>query len=56
MENSNYSNHLITKKIFGEHVSVVFIFSVLTMILTFPIILDFANEAAGLDCWMINAI
>ena len=51
MENSNYSNHLITKKIFGEHVSVVFIFSILTIILTFPIILDFANEAAGLDCY-----
>ena len=51
MENSNYSNHLITKKIFGEHVSVVFIFSILTVILTFPIILDFANEAAGLGCY-----
>ena len=51
MENSNYSNHLITKKIFGEHVSVVFIFSILTIILTFPIILDFANEAAGLGCY-----
>ena len=50
MENSTYGNHLITKKIFGEHVSVVFIFSILTMILTLPVILDFANEAAGLAC------
>ena len=50
MENSTYGNHLITKKIFGEHVSVVFIFSILTMILTLPVILDFANEAAGLEC------
>ena len=44
----NYSN-LISKKIFYEHVSVVFIFSVLTVILTFPVILDFASEAAGLE-------
>ena len=51
MENSNYSNHLITKKIFGEHVSVVFIFSVLTVILTFPIILYFGDEAAGIECY-----
>ena len=50
MENSTYGNHLITKKIFGEHISVVFIFSILTMILTLPVILDFANEAAGLAC------
>ena len=50
MENSTYGNHLITKKIFGEHVSVVFIFSILTMVLTFPVILDFTNEAAGLAC------
>jgi len=51
MENPNYSNHLITKKIFVEHVSVVLIFSVLTVILTFPVILDFASEAAGFDCF-----
>ena len=44
----NYSN-LISKKIFYEHVSVVFIFSVLTIILTFPVILDFASNAAGLE-------
>ena len=44
----NYNN-LISKKIFYEHVSVVFIFSVLTIILTFPVILDFASEAAGLE-------
>ncbi len=41
--------NLITKKIFVEHLSVVFIFSVLTVIFTFPIILDFASEAAGLE-------
>ena len=51
MENSTYSNRLITKKIFGEHVSVVFIFSILTIILTFPVILDFASEAAGFGCY-----
>ena len=51
MENSNYSNHIITKKIFAEHISVVLIFSVLTVILTFPIILDFASESAGFDCF-----
>ena len=43
--------NLITKKIFVEHLSVVFIFSVLTVIFTFPIILDFASNAAGLDCY-----
>ena len=51
MKNSTYSNRLITKKIFGEHVSVVFIFSILTIILTFPVILDFASEAAGFGCY-----
>ena len=51
MENSNYSNHLITKRIFFEHISVVFIFSVLTVILTFPVILDFVSEAAGFECF-----
>ena len=51
MENSNYSNHLITKKIFVEHISVVFIFSVLTVIFTFPVILDFVSEAAGFECY-----
>ncbi len=43
--------NLVTKKIFVEHLSVVFIFSVLTVIITFPIILDFASDAAGLDCY-----
>ena len=43
--------NLITKKIFVEHLSIVFIFSVLTVIFTFPIILDFASDAAGLDCY-----
>ena len=55
MENPDNSNHIITKKIFLEHLSVVFIFSVLTVIFTFPVILDFASEAAGFDV-MINAI
>ena len=49
-KNSRY-NHIITKKIFVEHLSVIFIFSVLTVIFTFPIILDFTSEAAGLDCY-----
>ena len=49
MENSTYSNHLITKKIFVKHVSVVFIFSVLTVILTFPVILNL-SESAGGEC------
>jgi hypothetical protein len=44
-------NHIITKKIFLEHFSVVFIFSILTVILTFPVILDFASETAGFDCF-----
>ena len=51
MENLNYGNHLITKKIFLEHLSVILIFSVLTVIFTFPVILDFASEAAGVDCY-----
>jgi len=51
MENPTYNIHLITKKIFVEHVSVIFIFSVLTVIFTFPVILDFTTEAAGLDCY-----
>ena len=49
MENSTYSNHLITKKIFVKHISVVFIFSVLTVILTFPVILNL-SESAGGEC------
>ena len=49
-KNSRY-NHIITKKIFVEHLSVILIFSVLTVIFTFPIILDFTSEAAGLDCY-----
>ena len=51
MENPDYSNHIITKKIILEHVSVVLIFSVLTVIMTFPIILDFATDAAGFECY-----
>ena len=45
----NFSNNLISKKIFFEHLSVVFIFSVLTVILTLPVILDFTSEIAGLE-------
>ena len=51
MENPTYNIHLITKKIFVEHVSVIFIFSVLTVIFTFPVILDFTSEAAGFECY-----
>ena len=46
---SNYNNNLISRKIFFEHISVIFIFSILTVILTFPVILDFATEVAGLE-------
>ena len=49
MENSNYSNHLITKRIFFEHISVILIFSVLTVIVTFPVILNL-SESAGEEC------
>ena len=51
MKNSTYSNDLVTKRKFVEHVSVVFVFSVLAVIITFPIILDFASEAAGIECY-----
>ena len=44
-------NHLITKKILLEHLSVILIFSVLTVIFTFPVIFDLTTEAAGLDCY-----
>ena len=39
-------NHIITKKIFLEHLSVILIFSVLTVIVTFPVILNL-SESAG---------
>ena len=44
-------NRIITKKKIAEHFSVIIIFSVLTVIFTFPVILDFTTEAAGLDCY-----
>ena len=50
MENPDYSNHTITKKIL-EHISVVIIFCVLTVIITFPVILEFGSNAAGLECY-----
>ena len=42
---------IITKKKIAEHFSVILIFSILTVIFTFPVILDFTTEAAGLDCY-----
>ena len=51
MENSTYVNQLITKKILLEHSSVILIFSVIAVIFTFPVILDFTTEAVGLDCY-----
>ena len=42
---------IITKKRIAEHFSVILIFSILTIIFTFPVILDFTTEAAGLDCY-----
>ena len=49
MENLLDYRQIITKKIFLEHLSVIFIFSVLTVIVTFPVILDFASETTGLE-------
>ena len=49
IKTSKPNYRLISKKMFYEHLSVIFIFSVLTIILTFPVILDFATEAAGLE-------
>ena len=43
MENLAYVKQLITKKILFEHLSVILIFSVLTVIFTFPVILDFTS-------------
>ena len=51
MENSIYNGHPVTKNRFVEHISVIFIFSVLTVVFTFPVILDFTTESAGLDCY-----
>ena len=51
MENSSYSHKIINRRIFLEHLSVVLIFSVLTVIITFPVILDFATMAAGFGCY-----
>jgi len=42
---------IITKKRIAEHFSVILIFSILTIIFTFPVILDFTTEAAGIDCY-----
>ena len=42
---------IITKKKIVEHFSVILIFSILTIIFTFPVILDFTTEAAGLACY-----
>ena len=50
MENSSYNERLITKNKLVEHISVVFIFSILTVIFTFPVILDFGSQAAGEEC------
>lgn len=38
------------RKIFARHISVLFIFFILTCILTFPVILDFNTESAGIGC------
>jgi len=42
-------NHIITKKILLEHLSVILIFSVLTVIVTFPVILNL-SESSGEEC------
>ena len=51
MENPTYNHKLISKKTFVEHASVIFIFSAIAVIFTFPVILDFASEAPGSWCY-----
>ena len=51
MGNLTFVKQLVTKKVLLEHLSVILIFSVLTVIFTFPVILDFTSEPAGLDCY-----
>jgi len=45
------SNELFEKNIIIKHLSVIGIFLILTAILTFPVIVDFGNEAAGTGCY-----
>ena len=51
MENPTYIHKLISKKTLVEHASVIFIFSVIAVIFTFPVILDFTSEATGSWCY-----
>ena len=44
-------NELFEKKIILKHISIIGIFLILTAILTFPIIVDFGNNAAGEGCY-----
>ena len=43
MGNLTFVKQLVTKKVLLEHLSVILIFSVLTVIFTFPVILDFTK-------------
>ena len=56
MKNSTYSNDLIIKRKFVEHVSVVFVFSVLAVIITFPIILDFTSGNGSDNFYTITSV
>ena len=40
----------IWRKTIARHLSVLLIFFILTSILTFPVILDFNSESAGIGC------
>ena len=51
MENPTYNHKIISKKILVEHASVIFIFSVIAVIFTFPVILDFTSETPGSWCY-----
>ncbi|MDC0041160.1 hypothetical protein OAJ50_00375 [Candidatus Nitrosopelagicus sp.] len=50
MNNTIIENYNFTRNI-SKHGIVLGIFLVLTIILTFPVILDFTSEAAGQGCW-----
>lgn len=50
MQETIFQNYPFKKKIF-EHVIILSVFLILTMIVTFPVILDFTTEAAGQGCY-----
>ena len=44
-------NEFFDKKLIVKHLGIIGIFLILTAILTFPVIVDFGNEAAGDGCY-----